>query len=107
MANIAAGIVSARIEFAGPRPAPADASLIPAAIIQNPTISPGAKLVYSKLIEYVRGREVATNNRLAADLVVSPRSVRNYIAALSAAGLVQVRRHPGKPNSYRLTPAHN
>jgi DNA-binding transcriptional ArsR family regulator len=105
MANVAAGIVSARIELAHPPRALADASLIPAAIIQNPTIRPGAKLTYSKLIEYARGREVATNNRLAADLVVSPRSVRNYIAALRAAGLVEVRRHSGKPNSYRLTSA--
>ena len=107
MANIAAGIVSGRIGLASSHRAFADASLIPAAVIQNTTIGPGAKLAYSKLIEYARGREVATNNRLAADLVVSPRSVRNYIAALRAAGLVHVRRHPGKPNSYRLTLAHN
>jgi hypothetical protein len=107
MANIATGIASARIELTGSRRAPAGASLIPTAIIQHPIIGPGAKLVYSKLIEYARGREVATNKRLAADLAVSPRSVRNYITALRAAGLVQVHRHPGKPNSYRLTPAHN
>ena len=107
MANLAAGIASGRIEFANSHRILIDASLIPTTIIQNRAIGPGAKLAYSKLIEYARGREVATNNRLAADLVVSPRSVRNYIASLRAAGLVQVRRHPGKPNSYRLTPGNN
>jgi hypothetical protein len=79
---------------------------MPTTIVAHTKLTPGAKLTYSKLIEYARGREVATNNRLAADLVVSPRSVRNYIAALRAAGLVEVRRHPGKPNSYRLTSAN-
>lgn len=103
MANIAAGIASGRIELTGLRRVLADVSLIPVAVIQHPAIGPGAKLAYSKLIEYARGREVPTNNRLAADLVVSPRSVRNYMAELRAAGLVQVGRHPGKPNSYRLT----
>lgn len=103
MANIAAGIPSGRIEFAGSDRALIDAALIPLSIIQNSAIGPGAKLVYSKLLEYAQGRELATNNRLAADLAVSPRSVRNYIASLKAARLVQVRRHPGKPNSYRLT----
>jgi hypothetical protein len=102
MANIAAGIASGRIELTGSRRVLADASRIPVAVIQHPAIGPGAKLVYSKLIEYARSRQVATNNRLAADLVVSPRSVRNYVAELRAAGLVRVARHPGKPNSFQL-----
>ena len=107
MANLAARIASGRIEFVNSYRILADASFIPTTIIQNRTIGPGAKLAYSKLIQYARGREVATNNRLAADLAVSPRSVRNYIAALQDAQLVQVSRHPGKPNSYRLTPDNN
>jgi hypothetical protein len=45
---------------------------------------------------------MATNNRLAVDLAISPRSVRNYITALKHAGLIKVRSHPGKPNSYAL-----
>ncbi len=68
-------------------------------------IGPGAKLVYSTLLTYASTRETATNNRLAADLAVSPRSIRNYIAALKSAGLVKVRLCAGKPSSYQLTAA--
>ena len=66
---------------------------------------PLTKLVYSKLLNYASTNDTATNNRLAADLAVSPRSVRNYIAALKSARLVEVRLHPGKPSSYKLTAA--
>lgn len=103
MANLAAQVASGSIEYAGSERTLENAAIIPLSIIQSASIGPGAKLVYSKLLEYAQGREAATNNRLAADLAVSPRSIRNYVSALRAVGLVQVRRHPGKPNSYRLT----
>jgi len=61
--------------------------------------------VYSALLTYALRKETATNNRLADDLAVSPRSVRNYITALKSAGLIKVRSHPGKPNSYTLANA--
>jgi hypothetical protein len=84
-------------------PIDAHASVVPLAISVNKKIGPGAKLVYSKLLTYAATSEIATNNRLAADLGVCPRSVRNYVSALKAAGLVRVRRQPGKPSSYTLT----
>ena len=75
------------------------------AIIANKELGPGPKLVYSMLLSYAAANEAATNNRLAADLAVSPRSVRNYIAALKDAGLVEVQHHPGKPRSFKLAAA--
>jgi len=107
MANVAASTPSGRIQIAGRYSmAAANTSFIPTAIIRSKEIGPGPKLVYSQLLAYAATNEPATNNRLAADLAVSPRSVRNYIAALKAAGLVQVRLHAGKPRSFTLAPPH-
>src|SRR5262245_61738757 len=104
MANVAAAVTSGRIQLIGRFPtAPANATFIPTAIIGNKDIGPGPKLVYSRLLAYAASNEAATNNRLAADLAVSPRSIRNYITALKSAGLVEVQHHPGKPRSFRLT----
>ena len=98
MANIAVVVPAGRI-------ASKDASRIPLAIITNKKIGPGAKLVYSTLLTYASSNETATNNRLAADLAVSSRSIRNYISSLKSAGLVKVRLHAGKPSSYQLSVA--
>jgi hypothetical protein len=106
MANVAAPLESGRIQLIGRyTPTPGNTSFIPTSIIGNKEIGPGPKLVYSRLLSYAAANEPATNNRLAADLAVSPRSVRNYISALKAAGLVEVRHHPGKPRSFRLAAA--
>jgi hypothetical protein len=102
MANVA-WLASSRVDAPERRAATANASLIPNPVIENRKIGPGAKLVYSKLLDYAWTSETATNNRLASDLAVSPRSVRNYVGELKAAGLVQVRLQPGKPISYTLT----
>jgi len=104
MANIAAAVASGHIQLIGAySTARANTSFVPKAIIASKTIGPGPKLVYSKLLTYALKNESATNGRLAADLAVSPRSVRNYVAALKSAGLIKVRLHPGKPSSYTLT----
>jgi len=106
MANVAAPVGAGRIQLIGGYPtAPENTTLIPTAIIGNKKIGPGPKLVYSRLLAYAATNQPATNNRLAADLAVSPRSIRNYISALMAAGLVQVRYHPGKPRSFKLAAA--
>jgi len=106
MANIAPDLASGHIQLIGTySPARANTSFIPVAIIANKRIGPGPKLVYSKLLSYAWTNKAATNNRLAADLAVSPRSVRNYITALKGAGLIKVHLHAGKPNSYTLTGA--
>jgi len=104
--TIAAAVASGHIQLIGAYPtARANTSFVPTAIIANKKIGPGPKLAYSKLLTYALTNEPATNNRLADDLAVSPRSVRNYIAALKSAGLIKVRLHPGKPNSYALARA--
>ena len=106
MANVAAAVGSGRIQLIGRFPtAPDDTTFIPTAIIGNKEIGPGSKLVYSRLLAYAARNEAATNNRLAADLAVSPRSIRNYIAALKSAGLVEIEHHAGKPRSFRLAAA--
>jgi hypothetical protein len=103
MANHAAPTQSGRIQVTAPYLKPAaDTSFIPAGIIASKKIGPGPKLVYSRLLAYASLKEPATNNRLAADLAVSPRSVRNYIAALKAAVLVEVLLHPGKASAFKL-----
>jgi hypothetical protein len=103
MANVAVASVPSAIGALSRYSALApDASVIPTSIIGNREIGPGPKLVYSRLLTYAATNEPATNKRLAADLAVSPRSIRNYIAALKAAGLVEVHLHPGKPRSFQL-----
>jgi biotin operon repressor len=103
MANLAAPVGSGRIQLIGRySPTPGNTSFIPTSIIGNNKIGPGPKRVYSRLLSYAAANEAATNNRLAADLAVSPRSVRKYIAALKAAGFVEVQHHPGKPRSFKL-----
>src|SRR5690348_16348276 len=105
MANVASSAVAGHIYVIGQFPlSPANSSLIPTAIIGKKDIGPGPKLVYSQLLAYAAARAPATNNRLAADLAVSPRSIRNYISSLKDAGLVNVQLHPGKPRSFTLAP---
>jgi len=99
MANIAVVAPTRRLHSAR------DSSRIPLAIITNKNIGPGAKLVYSKLLTYAATNVTATNKKLAIDLAVCPRSIRNYISALKSAGLVKVRLRPGKASSYELTVA--
>ena len=100
MANVAA---PGQIQIVGSAIPRSRATLIPRPIIAHPEISPGAKLVYSKLLEYGRGTDNPTHNRIAAELGVSPRSVRNYINDLKDVGLIEVRAHAGKTNSYRVS----
>lgn len=107
MANTASSAPSGYIQIMGRYTAtPANALLIPTAIVTNKDLGLGPKLVYSRLLAYAAMREPATNNRLAADLAISPRSVRNYLAALKTAGLVEVQLHPGKPRSFKLALAN-
>lgn len=104
MANIATALPSGRIQLLGTYlTARTSTSLVPSAIIANGSIGPGPKLAYSALLTYALRKQTATNNQLAAHLAVSPRSIRNYIAALKSARLIKVHVHPGKPNSYTLS----
>ena len=102
MANVAAATTPGVMRLLAHYPADAG-SLLPRAIGASKKIGPGAKLVYSKLLTYAATSEVATNNRLATELGVSPRSISNYVAELRSAGLLKVRLQAGKPSSYTLT----
>jgi|SRR6185295_3507706 len=82
-----------------------DASFIPTTVITSKDIGPGPKLVYSWLLKFAATNEPPTNDRLAADLGISPRSVRNYIAALKATGLVEVHVRSGNQRSFKLATA--
>ena len=106
MANLASSLASARNQLiARFAPSVANSSFIPTTVISNKDIGPGPKLVYSRLLAYASVNESPTNDTLAADLAISPRSVRNYIAALKAAGLLEVHLRGGKFRTFRLTPA--
>ena len=84
----------------------AASTLIPIAILHHQTISSGAKLVYSKLLNYASSDTHTRNGRLAADLGISPRALRNYVAELRQAQLLKVQMRPGKPNVYSLSTLH-
>ena len=81
----------------------ANSTLIPIAILHHQSLSPGAKLVYSKLLNYAWTSAAASNKRLATDLAMSTRGVRNYVAELRAAQFVDVQTRPGKPNFYTVS----
>ena len=80
-----------------------NSTLIPLAILHHQVISPGAKLVYSKLLNYASAGAPASTKRLAADLGISPRGVRNHVAELRHARLLQVETNPGKANLYTVS----
>ena len=81
----------------------ANSTLIPIAILHHQTISPGAKLVYSKLLSYAWAGAAASNKLLAGDLGISPRGLRNNVAELRDAHLLEVQTRPGKPNVYSVS----
>ena len=83
----------------------AQSTVIPLAILHHKTISPGAKLVYSTLLNYARVGGAGNHKRLAADLALSPRAVRNHVDELRKARLLGVQTRPGKPNIYTVSTA--
>jgi helix-turn-helix protein len=91
-------VISGRSDFGR-----SDSTLIPLAILHHRTISPGAKLVYSKLLNYAWAGARANNKRLATDLGISPRAVRNYVTELREAHLLDVQTRPGKANLYTVS----
>jgi len=106
MANSAAvdAYPAGKITIQGPaRLDRANSTPIPIAILHHPALSAGAKLVYSKFLNYAWASATASNKRLAADLGMSTRGIRNYVAELKAAQLVRVQTQPGKPNSYTVS----
>lgn len=76
---------------------------IPNAILRFPGITPGAKLLYVLLLSYAwnSGSCFPGQDRVADDLGVSERSVRNYITELETVGLLRIKqRGLGQTNIY-------
>jgi hypothetical protein len=67
---------------------------LPTAIRQLPTLSPGAKIMYSAIAEWeaTQVRVFPSVARLASDIGVSPKQARRYILELETAGLLRVTR---------------
>ena len=83
---------------------------IPNLVLRRSDLQPGAKLTYMVLLSYAWQQDHAYpgQDRLAADMGVSERSVITYLKQLQETGLVTIRRRGlGLTNIYvlhRLTP---
>ncbi len=78
---------------------------IPNGVLRRPDLQPGAKLTYMVLLSYAWQEDSCYpgQDRLAADMGVSERSVVTYLKQLQEAGLVTVRRRGlGLTNVYVL-----
>lgn len=78
---------------------------VPNFILESKEISVGAKLTYAMLLKYARELNECFpgQDRLAQDMGTSRQSVNAYIAELSRAELVIVkRRGQGRPNLYTI-----
>jgi hypothetical protein len=77
---------------------------VPNAILEAP-LSTGAKLVYAMLLKYAWSNDFCFPGqvRLAEDLRVTDRSIRNYLTELRDDGYIHVTQQGlTKPNLYRL-----
>lgn len=78
---------------------------VPNHILDNGTLSPGAKLTYAMLLKYAWQNDYCFpgQERLAKDMGVTDRSVRTYLQELEKADFVAIKqRGLGKPNLYEL-----
>lgn len=78
---------------------------VPNFILESKEISVGAKLTYAMLLKYARELDACFpgQDRLAADMGCSRRSVVRYISELAAVGLIVItRRGQGRPNIYTI-----
>lgn len=82
---------------------------VPTCVLRSPSLSPGAKLLYavlSHLSDFPQGATCSVDQgTLAAEMGCNRRSVRHFLLALEAAGLVRkTRQGPRRPNVYELLP---
>jgi DNA-binding transcriptional ArsR family regulator len=78
---------------------------VPNAILRSAAITPAAKITYAMLLSYAWQNNFCFpgQERLAADIGVSDRSVRTYLKELEAAGLLRIKQQgQGRPNLYFL-----
>ena len=78
---------------------------VPNHVLDNPKLSPGAKLTYAMLLKYAWQNDYCFpgQERLAKDMGGGQRSVVRYIQELERTGFIRIiRRGQGKPNIYEL-----
>ena len=78
---------------------------VPNFILKSEAISPGAKLTYAMLLHYAWQNDYCFpgQERLATDMGVGKRSVVRFMAELTAAGFIAVKRRGlGQTNIYQL-----
>lgn len=78
---------------------------VPNFILQNSKISIGAKITYAMMLKYAWDDDhcYPGQEKLAADIGTTDRSVRRYLKELEEAGFVDIRqRGLGKVNIYNL-----
>lgn len=88
---------------------PGGFTLVPTGVLRNPAVSPGARTLYAILLSYGHGPPSAcapTQDRLAADVGCSVRTVQRLLQELQTAGLVEVRQQGlSRPNAYEIRAA--
>ena len=78
---------------------------VPNAVLEHPSISPGAKLTYAMLLRYAwqEDRCFPGQEKLAEAVGATDRSVRTYLKELETAGIVEIhQRGLGRSNLYVL-----
>ena len=76
---------------------------VPNHILRSDTISPGAKLTFAMLLSYAWQNDYCFpgQERLAADMGVTDRSVRTYLKELEESAFLEIKRRGlGKTNLY-------
>jgi hypothetical protein len=81
-----------------------DVLWMPNTIIANTKLTPGAKFLYSVLLNQSwKGPIVCPSHKaLAQEIGASVRATRNYIDELTHAKLITLQPRPGKPSLYAI-----
>ena len=80
-------------------------SFVPNWLMEQPEVSPGAKLLYSRLAQHAgeKGQCYPGQDTLAGELAISERQVRRLLAELEGRGLIEEhRRGLNRTNVYRF-----
>ena len=99
-------VIARNIEIVGADPVTRDGfTQVPNFILKSEAISPGAKLAYAMLLHYAWQNDYCFpgQERLATDMGVGKRSVIRFMAELTTAGFIAVKRRGlGQTNLYQL-----
>lgn len=81
-----------------------DFARVPLAILRNPDLSAGAKVIYALLVWYLhKGARYPGHAAASAEFAIPQSTLRRHLRELQAADLVQTKRHGrGRPNTYHL-----